>query len=339
VTGHDVPDRDMPNFLWPGHRDVPMIGDTFLAALLAGTQLPPSSGPELRPLAEALAGLRARPASDELEGEAETLAAFRSQFGAPRMTHRPPARASRSRRRLLPVKAAAAAAVLSLGGLATAAYAGALPATVQRFAHDIAGAPAPASRPALTPAPARPATTDGPAYGLCAAWAHAKAHGSAAQRAAAFRRLTAAVGGAGNVTAYCATAAPPGTSAAQPPQPSPAPRATGKPSGLPAPRGSGKPTGLPSPHGTGAPTVRPTPRASRADSPHPAPAATKSGPAESVRHRAAVRGTSVGRCVSSGVQGPACGRSAVPGGRHRALGVERSVRLKPEPRGACRLGA
>jgi hypothetical protein len=247
-----------------------MIEDTSLAALLAGTQLPPGAGPELRPLAEALAELRARPARDELAGEAETLAAFRDQFGPPRMAHRPPARPPRSRRRLLPVKAAAAT-VLCLGGIATAAYAGALPATVQRFAHDIAGAPAPARQPAPTPGPARPATTGGPAYGLCTAWAHAKAHGTAAQRAAAFRRLAAAAGGAGNVTAYCATAAPPRMSASQPPEPSPAPHATGKPSGLPAPRGSGKPSGLPSPHSTGAPTAHPTPHSTGKPSGLPTP--------------------------------------------------------------------
>jgi hypothetical protein len=252
-----------------------MIEDTSLAALLAGTQLPPGSAPELRPLAEALAELRARPASDELAGEAETLAAFRSQFGAPRVAHRPPARAPRPRRRLLSVKAAAAAAtVLSLGGIATAAYAGALPATVQRFAHDIAGAPAPGSRPALTKASAHPATTDGPAHGLCTAWAHAKAHGTAAQRAVAFSRLAAAAGGAGNVTAYCATAAPPGRSPSQAPQPSPAPHATGKPPGLPTPHASGKPRGLPSPHRTGAPTGRPTPHSTGKPSGSPTPRAS-----------------------------------------------------------------
>ena len=81
----------MPNFLWPGRRDVPMIGDTSLAALLAGTELPPGAVSELRPLAEALAELRARPASDELEGEAETLAAFRNHLGPPHTAHRPPA--------------------------------------------------------------------------------------------------------------------------------------------------------------------------------------------------------------------------------------------------------
>jgi hypothetical protein len=271
VTGRDVPDHDMPNLSGPGYRDVPMIEDTSLAALLAGAELPADSAPELRPLAEALAELRARPASDELEGEAATLAAFRNQFGAAHQAHRPPA-PTQPPRRLLPVKAAAAAAtVLSLGGIATAAYAGALPAPVQRLAHGIIGAPPPDTQPAVTPSPAGPATTGDPAYGLCTAWAHAEAHGTAAQRAVAFRRLAAAAGGAGNVTAYCATAAPPGTSPAQTPQPAPAPHGTGRPSGLPAPHGSGQPTGLPASHGTGGPTVRPTPHSTGKPSGLPTP--------------------------------------------------------------------
>jgi hypothetical protein len=273
MTGHSVPDRDMPNFLGPGHRDVPMIGDTSLAALLAGTELPPGAAPELRPLAEALAELRARPASDELEGESETLAAFRSQFGAPQTGHRPPARKAPLLSRSLLVKTAAAAAtVLSLSGVAAAAYAGALPAPVQRLAHHIIGAlPPGTSQPALTPSPARRATRGDRAYGLCTAWAHAKAHGTHKQQAAAFGRLTAAAGGAGKVTAYCATGAPPGTSPSQIPQPAPTPHGTGRPSGLPAPHGSGKPSGLPTPHRTGAPTVRPTPHSTGKPSGLPTP--------------------------------------------------------------------
>jgi hypothetical protein len=267
----------MPNFLSPGHPDVPMIGDTSLAALLAGTELPPGSAPELYPLAEALAELRARPASDELAGEAETLAAFRSQFGAARMAHRPPARATPPRRRRhLPVKTAAAAAAmaLSLGGIATAAYAGALPATVQRFAHDLIGAPAPENKPASKPSRASPGTTGDPAYGLCTAWKHAKAHGTRKQQAVAFGRLAAAAGGAGNVTAYCATAAPPGTAPSHVPQPVPTPHSTGKPTGLPTPHSSGKPTGLPTPHGSSAPTVRPSPHGSGQPSTPPTPHGT-----------------------------------------------------------------
>jgi len=249
-----------------------MIEDTSLAALLADTKSPAGSAPELRPLAQALAELRAQPASHELEGEAETLAAFRSQFGAP---HRRQARMLRPRRRLFPVKAAVAAAtVLSLSGIATAAYAGALPATVQRLAHDIIGAPPPGTQPASTPSSAHPSTASDPAYGLCTAWAHAKAHGTRKQRAAAFDRLVAAAGGAGNVTAYCATATPPGTPPSQIPQPAPTPHGTVRPYGLPAPHGSGKPSGLPAPHGTGAPTVRPTPHSTGKPSVLPTPHGT-----------------------------------------------------------------
>jgi hypothetical protein len=264
----------MPNFSWPGHPDVPMIGDTSLAALLAGTDLPPGSPSELRPLAEALTELRAQPAVDELAGEAETLAAFRNQFGAAGLAHQPPTRTP-ARRRHLPVKAvAAAAAVLSLGGIATAAYAGALPATVQRLAHDVIGAPAPDTRPSTGPSPIGPAPTGDPRYGLCTAWAHAKAHGTAKQRAVAFGKLAAAAGGTANVTAYCATAAPPRTSLSQTPQPSPAPHATGRPSALPTPHSTGQPSGLPTPHGTGAPTVRPTPQSTGQPSGLPTPHGT-----------------------------------------------------------------
>jgi len=254
-----------------------MIGDTSLAALLAGTELPPGAVSELRPLAEALAELRARPASDELEGEAETLAAFRSQFGAPHTAHRPPARKVPLLSRPLLVKAAAAAAtVLSLSGIAAAAYGGALPAQVQRLAQHIIGAPPPGTpQPALTPPSAHSAAPGDPAYGLCTAWAHAKAHGTRKQQAAAFGRLVAAAGGAGKVTAFCAAATPPGTSRSQKRQPAPTPRGTGRPSGLATPHGSGKPSGLPTPRGTGAPTVRPTPHSTGKPSGLPTPHGTR----------------------------------------------------------------
>jgi hypothetical protein len=193
------------------------------------------------------------------------------------MAHRPPARMLRSRRRLLPVKAAAAAAatVLSLSGIAAAAYAGALPAPVQRLAHHIIGAPPPAAGPALAPASARPATTGDPAYGLCTAWAHATAHGTRKQQAAVFRELAAAAGGTGKVTAYCATAAHPGAPRSQLPQPAPAAHGTGKPSGLPSPHGSGKPSGLPTPHGSDGPTGRPTPHSTGKPTGLPTPHGTR----------------------------------------------------------------
>ena len=90
MSGRDVPDPDMPGFLLPGRRDVPAISDASLAALLAGAEPSGGSAPQLRPLAEALADLTGKPAGDELDGEAETLAAFRNQLGAPRPAQRTP---------------------------------------------------------------------------------------------------------------------------------------------------------------------------------------------------------------------------------------------------------
>jgi hypothetical protein len=238
-----------------------MIEDTSLAALLDGTDLPAGAAPELHPLAHALAGLRGQPARDELAGEAETLAAFRRQFTTADGAQWPPATKRRAlRSRPLAARAAgAAAAVLGLAGIATAAYAGELPPAAQRLAHDILGAPAPATRPAGR----TPLSTPGhAAYGLCTAWAHAREHGTHQQQAAAFGNLAAAAGGAGNVTAYCAAVPP----ASRTPAPSrtaqPAPHGSGRPTALPTPHGSGQPTALPTPHGSGQPTALPTPHGS-----------------------------------------------------------------------------
>jgi hypothetical protein len=113
----------MPNFTWPRRPDAPLISDASLTALLSGAELPPDSAPHLRPLARALAELAGRPAEDELYGETDTLTAFRDRYGAPGPAHR----MRRNRRQLLrsrslPLRAAAAAAtILGLGGLATAA--------------------------------------------------------------------------------------------------------------------------------------------------------------------------------------------------------------------------
>jgi hypothetical protein len=38
VTGHGVPERDMPNFTGPSRQDAPWISDAALAALLAGAE-------------------------------------------------------------------------------------------------------------------------------------------------------------------------------------------------------------------------------------------------------------------------------------------------------------
>jgi hypothetical protein len=253
VTGRDVSSGDMPDFPWPGRLDAPPIGDASLAALLAGAELPACSPPELQPLSEAMAALTAGAASDELAGEAAALAAFREGLGVRgpgRRSHRRPALLSS-----LPAKAAAAAAIaaLSLGGLATAAYARALPAPLQGFAHTTFGAPAVAAHTGSNPSPASPAaagataghataghgTAGHAARGLCTAWARAKAHGSRKQTAVAFRNLAAAAGGTGQVAAYCATVPNPRASASS------QPHRSGKPATHPTPHGSGKPSSHP----------------------------------------------------------------------------------------------
>jgi hypothetical protein len=262
----------MPNFTWPNRPDVPLISDASLAALLTGAELPPGAAPELRPLAEALAELAGGPVGDELVGEADTLTAFREHFGAAEPAHhvgrnRPP----RLRSRHLSLRAAAAATtILGLGGLATAAYAGALPAGLQRLAHDLIGAPAAGARPTARPSPAIPVAPGQSGYGLCTAWAHAKAHGTRKQQAVAFSELAAAAGGPRNVTAYCTAAAHTATPPPSRPAPTPS-HHSDKPTALPTPHGSGEPTALPTPHGSGKPTVLPTPNGSGKPSALPTP--------------------------------------------------------------------
>ncbi len=165
---------------------------------------------------------------------------------------------------LLSAKAAAAAVAAGtvLGGAATAAYAGALPAPAQQFAHNTIGAPSPkASHTPGAPqaTPVGPDATGPAAFGLCTAYAHAKTHGSASQQSVAFRNLAAAAGGAANIAAYCAKVPHPGSShATGKPTSLPTAHATGKPTSLPTAHATSKPTSLPTVHPTGKPTAVPT---------------------------------------------------------------------------------
>jgi hypothetical protein len=242
----------MPNFPWLSCQDVPEMGDASLAALLAEAEPPAGSAPRLQPVADLLAALTAGPAGDELAGEAAALAAFCNRVGVP-----VPARRSRHRRHPLPASllsaraaAAAAVAALGIGGFATAAFAGALPAPAQQFAHHTIGAPSPdrgqpaGTHPSATGTRVGPAATGPAAFGLCTAYAHAKAHGTSNQQAAAFRNLAAAAGGAANVAGYCAGVPHPGASSAP----------TSHPTGPPATH----PTGPPATHPTGPPATHPT---------------------------------------------------------------------------------
>ena len=269
MSGRDVPDADMPNIAGSPRADVPELPDGALDALLTGDLVTGEAWAGLRPAAALLAALTAAPHDDELAGHARVLAEFRRR-GLPARARRP---ARRRRRSLtsLTARAAAAAAVAAtaLGGVAAAAYTGALPAPAQQFAHGVIGAPSPppgdrpgAPQPSHRPGapqatPARPDAAGpdaaGPAAsGLCTAYAHAKAHGTASQKAVAFRNLAAAAGGAAKIAAYCIAVPHPGNS--QPGQPAPAHPAghpshpTGKPSSHPTPHQGRRPSSAPARH-------------------------------------------------------------------------------------------
>jgi hypothetical protein len=223
------------------------------------------------PAAALLAALRAAPQDAELAGHARALAEFRQRGGMPAHARRSVRRRSRLLTALLTAKAAAAAlvAVAALGGVAAAAYTSTLPAPAQQFAHSVIGAPSPqpSHRPG-TPQPSRrpgtpratPARTDaagpdatGPAaFGLCTAYAHAQAHGTASQKAVAFRNLAAAAGGAAKIAAYCTAVPHPGGSQSGRSAPAPA-----HPAGRPASHPAGKPSSHPTPHPAGRPSSAP----------------------------------------------------------------------------------
>ena len=243
----------MPDFSRRTGQDAAGIPDSVLAVLLATGTPPADPSTPVQHVADALAALRAAPASDETAGKAAALSQFRQHVG---VSSHP----IRSRRRrptlltsLLSAKAAAAVAVavVGVGGVATAAFANALPSAAQQLAHDAIGAPSPhASHSAHagkntnaghSGTPTGPNATGAAAFGLCTAYANATQHGTAAQKAIAFRNLQKAAGGAANVAGFCASVPHPGASGT-----------TG--SGAPA----SHPTGAPTSHPTAAPTSHPT---------------------------------------------------------------------------------
>jgi hypothetical protein len=110
------------------------------------------------------------------------------------------------------------------GGTAAAAYTGSLPTPLQQSAHSLIGAPAPTvsaadtsittATPTAPPTPSAtpvgPDATGPAAFGLCQAYTH----GGLATSSIAYASLVTAAKGAANITAYCATIASPGQSAA-----------------------------------------------------------------------------------------------------------------------------
>lgn len=246
----------MPNFPWSARRDVSAIEDTALMAMLAGTELPGDNAAGQQSVADVLAALTAAPASDELVGEPAALAEFRQRVG---VSIHP--RGSRRRRpillsTLLTAKGAAAAAIaaVTLSGAAAAAT-GNLPAPLQTIAHNTMGAPAPQSSHDAG-SPVGPNATGPAQHGLCTAYEHAKAHGSAAfKHSIAFKNLVAAAGGAANVDAFCqgatGSAAPSAGSANANSQ------ATSHPAPASGSGGDGGSSSMATSHPTGKPTSTP----------------------------------------------------------------------------------
>jgi len=146
---------------------------------------------------------------------------------------------------LLSAKLAAASAV-ALGRAAAAAYSSALPALVQKLAHNTRGAPAPRARLVLPVTPGREGRDRSRRIGPVHR-ARLKAHGSAQQNAVAFRNVATMPGAAANVTAWCAGGGHP--------QRDPAWRIGPATPGEPSVLSSHAPAG----HHTGKPATRPGP--------------------------------------------------------------------------------
>jgi hypothetical protein len=144
VNGAGVSGSDMPSLPWTSRPDVSPAGDLSLESLLAGSGPPAGADPELRPVADVLAALSARPAGDELTGLAAARAEFRRHVVLPAQGRHPPRRRPGGLASRLGAKVAAATAlvVMALGGAAAAAYSGVLPSSWQQFAHSVFGAPA-----------------------------------------------------------------------------------------------------------------------------------------------------------------------------------------------------
>ena len=262
MSGWDVSDADMPNIPGSQRADVPELPDGALDALLTGDLVTDEACAGLQPAAALLAALNAAPQDGELAGHARALAEFRHRGGMPVHARRSARRRPRLLTSLLTAKAAAAAAAaaVALGGVAAAAYTSTLPAPAQQFAHSVIGAPSPQpshrpGTPQATPARTgcrRPGRHRPGGSGLCTAYAHAKAHGTASQKAMAFRNLAAAAGGAAKIAAYCTAVPHPGSS--QSSQPASAPT---HPAGQPRLTPHREAIVAAHPHPTGRPPPRP----------------------------------------------------------------------------------
>jgi hypothetical protein len=202
MSGPDASPPEMPGFPFFRRPAMP-LDESVLDALLTGQSLPPDAPEQARTVAHVLASLADPAVPGALAGEADARRAFvraASLVSASPATRRRPGRRPRRFAASLTSKLAAGlvAVTVGLGGAAAAAYAGALPAPIQDFAHDAIGAPR-AHRPAPDAPEAHWAVS-----GQCAAYERAKNHGGSAAVAGQFARLASAAGGAGKIDEYCA---------------------------------------------------------------------------------------------------------------------------------------
>src|SRR6266702_2532308 len=144
MSGRDALHGEMPGFAFPG-RPGGEYDEPLLDMIFERRPIPPGAPPEMHDLAQMLAALVGPAEPGELAGEAAALRAFRRVAFPARA--RPaalrPLRRWRSRRPArgrVRLAAALIAAVVGLGGTATA-YAGVLPAPIQEMAHITLGAP------------------------------------------------------------------------------------------------------------------------------------------------------------------------------------------------------
>lgn len=216
MNGRGGFDDDMPNFPQSARGDVPPDGDPAFEALLAGKLRPEEAAVGLRPLADAVAALTVPPMRSEIAGEPSAREAYRAGFAWPADTAPLPRHRHRRHRRpafasLVSVRLAAASVVI-LAILATAAYTGMLPAPIQRLAHTTFGAPAPHQTLHLMPSATPDPSPSFPpaAFGLCTAYYRQQAHGKVNPKSVVFTRLARMAGGSARVAAYCAGVPHPG---------------------------------------------------------------------------------------------------------------------------------
>jgi hypothetical protein len=157
------------------------------------------------------------------------------------------------------LKIAAAATVLSLGGIAYAAHEGSLPAPAQKAAHDLLGS---VGVPAANDASDNgngPDATGPAAVGLCRAFtAGEKDQQGSALDSVAFKALAAAAGGEDQIDAYCQQVLA-DSGSHRPDQTPPADPASANVPSVPTDHPTGPPDSLPTTgHPTGQPSVTPS---------------------------------------------------------------------------------